>query len=150
MSTSYLTEAAETLEYQTYDYSNKTIDLIGEEFVKKEEESVVLTSCAGRTMSQQMASLPSLTYTTTTIPTISSGEETGVLYYNLDDLSRYIPENFSFDMSEGIPETSMMDQELLAPTSRSMMISLPGDRGTTQSFSIQVNIRAHPSSFTSS
>ena len=49
-------------------------------------------------------SLPPLTYTTTTtIPTIATqpqaqgGEEAGVLYCNLDDLSRYIPDNFSFD-----------------------------------------------------
>lgn len=143
--TSYLTEAAETLEYQSYDYSlqNKTIDMIGEEFVKKEDENVIITSSGNiRTMSNT-TSLPSLTYTTTTIPTISSGEETGVLYYNLDDLSRYIPENFSFDLSEGMGEGSigLEHQEMLNPSStRSMMISVPGDRGTSQSFSIQVNI----------
>ena len=90
----YLTEASDTLEYQSYDYSNKTIDLIGEEFIKKEEAANAVVSSTNSTMST--ASLPSLTYTTTTIPTISSGEEAGgVLYYNLDELSRYMPpENF--------------------------------------------------------
>jgi len=130
----YLTEASDTLEYQSYDYSNKTIDLLGEEFIKKEEAANAVVSSTNSTMST--ASLPSLTYTTTTIPTISSGEEAGgVLYYNLDELSRYMPpENFSFDMSgENIPESSLGLEEI----NNKMMISIPGDRGT-QSFSIQL------------
>ena len=122
---SFLTEAAATLEYEphTYDYSlphSKTVDLIGEEFIKKEgDEAAVTTVSAVSTVSASSApsvsvpasvstvsrmSLPPLTYTTTTtIPTIATqpqaqgGEEAGVLYCNLDDLSRYIPDNFSFD-----------------------------------------------------
>ena len=122
---SFLTEAAATLEYEphTYDYSlphSKTVDLIGEEFIKKEgDEAAVTAVSAVSTVSASSAppvsapasvstvsrmSLPPLTYTTTTtIPTIAtqpqaqSGEEAGVLYCNLDDLSRYIPDNFSFD-----------------------------------------------------
>ena len=122
---SFLTEAAATLEYEphTYDYSlphSKTVDLIGEEFIKKEgDEAAVTAVSAVSTVSASSAppvsapasvstvsrmSLPPLTYTTTTtIPTIATqpqaqgGEETGVLYCNLDDLSRYIPDNFSFD-----------------------------------------------------
>ena len=143
MSTSYLTEAAETLDYHqppAYDTYHKTIDMIGEEFVKKEEEL-------------RTTSLPSLSYTTTTIPTIAAagnaGEENGVLYYNLDDLSRYIPENFSFDMSDNLDQEenggdSSMAVEEGPATSRgggggSMMIAVPGDKGT-QSFSIQVHL----------
>ena len=122
---SFLTEAAATLEYEphTYDYSlphSKTVDLIGEEFIKKEgDEAAVTTVSTVSTVSASSApsvsapasvstvsrmSLPPLTYTTTTtIPTIATqpqaqgGEEAGVLYCNLDDLSRYIPDNFSFD-----------------------------------------------------
>ena len=132
---SFLTEAASTLgDYHTFDtthhYSNKTIDLIGEEFVKKEQDGMIVRSSISNSNS-----LPSLTYTTTTIPTISSGEEAGVLYYNLDDLSRYIPENFAFDMAgEGMADGLGVDEE-----GRAMMISVPGEKGT-QSFSIQVNI----------
>ena len=122
---SFLTEAAATLEYEphTYDYSlphSKTVDLIGEEFIKKEgDEAAVTAVSAVSTVSASSTppvsapasvstvsrmSLPPLTYTTTTtIPTIATqpqaqgGEEAGVLYCNLDDLSRYIPDNFSFD-----------------------------------------------------
>ena len=123
---SFLTEAAATLEYQphTYDYSlphSKTVDLIGEEFIKKEGDDAAVTAVSAvSTVSVSSApsvsapvsvstvsrmSLPPLTYTTTTtIPTIATGqpqaqggEEAGVLYCNLDDLSRYIPDNFSFD-----------------------------------------------------
>ena len=107
---SYLTEAAATLEYETYDYSlphSKTVDLIGDEFIKKDPERG--RAVQSRAPAQQ-SSLPPLTYTTTTIPTISAGgagetphpqEGGNVLYCNLDDLSRYIPDNFSFDSLEG-------------------------------------------------
>ena len=122
---SFLTEAAATLEYEphTYDYSlphSKTVDLIGEEFIKKEGDEAAVTavstvstvsasstppvSAPASVSTVSRMSLPPLTYTTTTtIPTIATqpqaqgGEEAGVLYCNLDDLSRYIPDNFSFD-----------------------------------------------------
>ena len=125
---SFLTEAAATLEYsqpgQTGEFGlgadAKTVDLIGEEFIKKGEMTEIVTaattSSATFVQSSEISSaslspapmmsgaLPPLTYTTTaTIPTIASqpgaqgGEEAGVLYCNLDDLSRYIPDNFSFD-----------------------------------------------------
>ena len=131
---SFLTEAAATLEYsqagQAGEYSMgehaKTVDMIGEEFIKKSSESETVTaattssstfvqsseiSSASLSHAPMMSgSLPPLTYTTTTtIPTIASqhagqvqgSEEAGVLYCNLDDLSRYIPDNFSFDQIIG-------------------------------------------------
>lgn len=128
---SFLTEAAATLEYsqagQPGGFSlgehTKTVDLIGEEFIKKGAESNVTpasTSSSTFVQSSEISSaslshapmmsgsLPPLTYTTTTtIPTIASqhagqgSEEAGVLYCNLDDLSRYIPDNFSFDQIIG-------------------------------------------------
>ena len=130
---SFLTEAAATLEYsqagQPGDFSlgehAKTVDMIGEEFIKKSSESETVTaattsstfvqsseiSSASLSHAPMMSgSLPPLTYTTTTtIPTIASqhagqvqgSEEAGVLYCNLDDLSRYIPDNFSFDQIIG-------------------------------------------------
>merc|ERR1719242_2485314 len=66
-------------------------------------------------------SLPPLTYTTTTIPTISTqvsaSEEAGVLYCNLDDLSRYIPDNFSFDQLENLgADENVSVQVLSLPT----------------------------------
>ena len=114
-----MTEAAATLEYETYDYSlphTKTIDLIGEEFIKKEGEG----GAPGGGMVQLAApdsqappvgggvyttTLPPITYTTSILPSggqPSGTEENGVLYCNLDDLSRYIPDNFNFDIN--IPE----------------------------------------------
>jgi len=137
---SYITEANETLDYQTYDYSSKTIDLLGEEFVKREDSKALQTEHKEEdaTMNHRKTSLPSLTYTTTTIPTISSGEEAGVLYYNLDDLSRYIPESFSFDMSENLTDNCLqIDHDILAHSNKGMTISIPVERGNTQSFSIQ-------------
>lgn len=172
----YLTEAADTLDYHNHqhaagyaDYANnKTIDLIGEEFIKKEDSRtrlVVVTSSPAAQQDQQSASLPSLTYTTTTIPTISSSQDEpeaasgggggaagnggggGVLYYNLDDLSRYMPENFSFDENQVILSSAEAAGSIAATSASSgldvedinnkMMISIPGDKGS-QSFSIQV------------
>ena len=129
---SFLTEAAATLEYnqagQPGEFGmgeqTKTVDLIGEEFIKKgtESEAVPASTTPSSTFVQSSeissaslshapmmsGSLPPLTYTTTTtIPTIASqaagqgSEEAGVLYCNLDDLSRYIPDNFSFDQIIG-------------------------------------------------
>merc|ERR1719270_1082330 len=73
-------------------------------------------------------SLPPLTYTTTTIPTIStqaaSGEDNGVLYCNLDDLSRYIPDNFNFDTMESMEANSVQDS-LGGELSRVQVLSLP-------------------------
>jgi len=120
--------------------SNKTIDLIGEEFVKKEGSPTL------------QHSLPSLSYTTTTIPTISSGGGNGgddgsggnVLYYNLDDLSRYMPEDFRFDESGGGGGHQLVEGMTVGgveeEAGRAMMISLPavGEKGGTQSFSIQL------------
>ena len=150
-----MTEANATLEYETYDYSlphSKTVDLIGEEFIKKENGGGVQTQAGGlvqlaqtasmvqRTMAvstgaattayatSAQTSLPPLTYTTTTIPTIStqaaSGEENGVLYCNLDDLSRYIPDNFNFDTMESMEADSVQDS-LSGELSRVQVLSLP-------------------------
>jgi len=150
-----MTEANATLEYETYDYSlphSKTVDLIGEEFIKKENGGVQTqagglvqlaqtASMVQRTMAtvstgaattayatSSQTSLPPLTYTTTTIPTIStqaaSGEENGVLYCNLDDLSRYIPDNFNFDTMESMEADSVQDS-LSGELSRVQVLSLP-------------------------
>ena len=149
-----MTEANATLEYETYDYSlphSKTVDLIGEEFIKKENGGVQTqagglvqlaqtASMVQRTMAvstgaattayatSAQTSLPPLTYTTTTIPTIStqaaSGEENGVLYCNLDDLSRYIPDNFNFDTMESMEADSVQDS-LSGELSRVQVLSLP-------------------------
>ena len=86
-------------------------------------QSSVISSASSATASTAASSfkmstggsLPPLTYTTTTtIPTIatqvSSSEESGVLYCNLDDLSRYIPDNFSFDQI--IPENIGHDENV--------------------------------------
>jgi len=152
---SFMTEANATLEYETYDYSlphSKTVDLIGEEFIKKENGGVQTqagglvqlaqtASMVQRTMAtvstgaattayatSSQTSLPPLTYTTTTIPTIStqaaSGEENGVLYCNLDDLSRYIPDNFNFDTMESMEADSVQDS-LSGELSRVQVLSLP-------------------------
>ena len=150
-SMSFMTEATATLEYETYDYSlphSKTVDLIGEEFIKKEHGGIQASggliqlaqtaSMVQRTpissspmvfvSSTSQTSLPPLTYTTTTIPTIStqlaSGEENGVLYCNLDDLSRYIPDNFSFDTMESM-ETDGVQDSLSGELSRVQVLSLP-------------------------
>jgi len=126
-----MTEAAATLEYETYDYSlphSKTVDLIGEEFIKKEHPDGAIQTTAGllqlavsTTTQKTNNSLPPLTYTTTTIPTISTqvsaSEENGVLYCNLDDLSKYIPDNFSFDTI--IPQENGMEAD-------SVQESIPG------------------------
>lgn len=144
-----MTEAAATLEYETYDYSaqhSKTVDLIGEEFIKKEagggsgglvqlaqtaaalQRNMVSTTANSIAYTSAQASLPPLTYTTTTIPTIStqaaSGEENGVLYCNLDDLSRYIPDNFNFDSIESMEADSVHDS-LSGELSRVQVLSLP-------------------------
>lgn len=141
---SFMTEAAATLEYETYDYSlphSKTVDLIGEEFIKKEHTDGSIQTTAGllqlaissatqRTFPSN--SLPPLTYTTTTIPTIStqvsSSEENGVLYCNLDDLSKYIPDNFSFDtiIPENMEADSVHDSMSgISEYSKVQVLSLP-------------------------
>ena len=137
---SFMTEATNTLEYETYDYSvphSKTVDLIGEEFIKKESrEGLVhpVTALSRTTVSSApvfvtscQTSLPPLTYTTTTIPTISTQEnagENGVLYCNLDDLSRYIPDNFNFDTIESMEADSVQDS-LPGELSKVQVLSLP-------------------------
>jgi len=158
-----MTEANATLEYETYDYSlphSKTVDLIGEEFIKKENGGVQTQAGGGlvqlaqtasmvqRTMAtvstgaattayatSSQTSLPPLTYTTTTIPTIStqaaSGEENGVLYCNLDDLSRYIPDNFNFDTMESMEADSVQDS-LSGELSRVQVLSLPSHLQSSQ------------------
>ena len=73
---SFLTEAAATLEYETgyNDYAlphSKTVDLIGEEFIKK-EGSQIASSVQSSESKMNSVSLPPLTYTPTTIPTIST------------------------------------------------------------------------------
>jgi len=112
---SFLSEATATLDYDTYDYSlphTKTIDLIGEEFVKKE-------SCGespnGQTFQLSATTAVPGSYTTTlpqfahstSLPSISQAtEDNGVLYYNLDELSRSFTgnfvDNFVFDLSENL------------------------------------------------
>ena len=88
--------------------------------------AAVSTSTGAATTAQ--TSLPPLTYTTTTIPTIStqaaSGEDNGVLYCNLDDLSRYIPDNFNFDTMESMEADSVQDS-LGGELSRVQVLSLP-------------------------
>ena len=134
-------------------------------------QSSVISSASSATASTAASSfkmssggsLPPLTYTTTTtIPTIatqvSSSEESGVLYCNLDDLSRYIPDNFSFDQI--IPENIGQDENVsvqvlsLPPSSQSpvhhhsspkqMAVSFPPNTdprvASGSSVQIQVNI----------
>ena len=137
---SFLTEAAATLEYDTgyNDYSlphSKTVDLIGEEFIKKEGSQIISVQSTESKMNLGGVSLPPLTYTTTTIPTISTqvsaSEEAGVLYCNLDDLSRYIPDNFSFDQLENIGTDENVSVQVLSlpgqvqQTHKQMAISFP-------------------------
>jgi len=139
---SFMTEAAATLEYETYDYSlphSKTVDLIGEEFIKKENTDGSIQTTAGllqlavsATTPKASNSLPPLTYTTTTIPTIStqvsSSEENGVLYCNLDDLSKYIPDNFNFDTicPENMDADSVHDSMSgISEYSKVQVLSLP-------------------------
>jgi len=139
---SFMTEAAATLEYETYDYSlphSKTVDLIGEEFIKKENPDGSIQTTAGllqlavsSTTPKASNSLPPLTYTTTTIPTIStqvsSSEENGVLYCNLDDLSKYIPDNFNFDTicPENMEADSVQDSMSgISEYSKVQVLSLP-------------------------
>jgi len=139
---SFMTEAAATLEYETYDYSlphSKTVDLIGEEFIKKENTDGSIQTTAGllqlavsATPPKASNSLPPLTYTTTTIPTIStqvsSSEENGVLYCNLDDLSKYIPDNFNFDTicPENMDADSVHDSMSgISEYSKVQVLSLP-------------------------
>lgn len=156
----FLSEAAATLEYennyQEFSHS-KTVDLIGEEFVKKDEavtSHAVIDATTATTSSAEFVqaaisssidtipvssssfkmtsdgSLPPLTYTTTTtIPTIANqpAEQDGsnVLYCNLDDLSRYIPDNFSFDtmMHDNIGNDENVSVQVLSlPTSRNNTI----------------------------
>ena len=136
---SFLTEAAATLEYETgyNDYAlphSKTVDLIGEEFIKK-EGSQIASSVQSSESKMNSVSLPPLTYTTTTIPTISTqvsaSEEAGVLYCNLDDLSRYIPDNFSFDQLENIGTDENVSVQVLSlpgqvqQNNKQMAISFP-------------------------
>jgi hypothetical protein len=137
-----MTEAAATLEYETYDYSlphSKTVDLIGEEFIKKENPDGSIQTTAGLLQLAAVSStpkasnsLPPLTYTTTTIPTIStqvsSSEENGVLYCNLDDLSKYIPDNFNFDTicPENMDADSVHDSMSgISEYSKVQVLSLP-------------------------
>ena len=138
---SFLTEAAATLEYETgyNDYSlphSKTVDLIGEEFIKKEGSQVTsVQSSESKMIPGGGGSLPPLTYTTTTIHTISTqvsaSEEAGVLYCNLDDLSRYIPDNFSFDQLENIGTDENVSVQVLSlpgqvqQNNKQMAISFP-------------------------
>ena len=152
---SFLTEAAATLEYETgyNDYSlphSKTVDLIGEEFIKKEGSHSQATSVhsSEAKMNSGGGSLPPLTYTTTTIPTISTqvsaSEEAGVLYCNLDDLSRYIPDNFSFDQLENIGADENVSVQVL---------SLPGQVQQGQNKQMAISFptsdqRMHPGSST--
>ena len=151
---SFLTEAAATLEYETgyNDYSlphSKTVDLIGEEFIKKEGSQITSSVQSTETkMNVGGVSLPPLTYTTTTIPTISTqvsaSEEAGVLYCNLDDLSRYIPDNFSFDQLENIGADENVSVQVL---------SLPGQVQQGQNKQMAISFptsdqRMHPGSST--
>ena len=91
------------------------------------------TSAAASSTSFKMStggSLPPLTYTTTTtIPTIATQEETGVLYCNLDDLSRYIPDNFSFDQIENIATDENVSVQVLSlPSSQQQIQSVANSK----------------------
>ena len=171
---SYLSEAAATLEYENNyceDFtSSKTVDLISEEFNKKTTEVVTSdnnttattefvqttvnssspspsapASSSSYTMTSD-GSLPPLTYTTTTtIPTIANQpaidqENSNVLYCNLDDLSRYIPDNFSFDqmIQDNITtnDDNVSVQVLSLPTSR-------GNQAPNSSVQVQVRIKTN-------
>ena len=162
---SFLTEAAATLEYETgyTEYSlphSKTVDLIGEEFIKKEASQAQTVQSPVSKMNSG-GSLPPLTYTTTTIPTISTqvsaSEETGVLYCNLDDLSRYIPDNFSFDQLENIGADENVSVQVLSlpgqvqqgQNKQMAAISFPTNDqrlgSVASTVQIQVNIQSIPS-----
>ena len=75
-------------------------------------------------------------------------QDSPVLYYNLDELSRYIPENFNFDMTadSSTVSTTSSDmgvhhhhQPIDTDGSKSMTISIPGEKGGIgQSFTVQV------------
>lgn len=115
---SFLTEATATLDYDTYDYSlphTKTIDLIGEEFVKKESNcgespnshQIFQLSATTAVPGSYTTTLPQFAHSTSSLPNISSAtEDNGVHYYNLDDLSRSFTgnfvDNFVFDLSENL------------------------------------------------
>jgi len=115
---SFLTEATATLDYDTYDYSlphTKTIDLIGEEFVKKESScgespnshQIFQLSATTAVPGSYTTTLPQFAHSTSSLPSISSAtEDNGVHYYNLDDLSRSFTgnfvDNFVFDLSENL------------------------------------------------
>ena len=162
---SFLTEAAATLEYETgyNDYSlphSKTVDLIGEEFIKKEGSQITsVQSSDSKMQSGGGGSLPPLTYTTTTIPTISTqvsaSEEAGVLYCNLDDLSRYIPDNFSFDQLENIGTDENVSVQVLSlpgqvqQSNKQMAISFPtSDQRMHQgSSTVQIQVKNILSSY---
>lgn len=147
-----MSEANATLEYETgYDYSlphSKTVDLIGEEFIKKEgggdtmnTQGLLQLACSAAGQPRpspnnngyvgRVTSLPPLTFSSSTIPSISSlgsqvsttDSDNAVLYCNLDDLSRFIPDNFGFDqMVDGMePETVSPDS-----LSRVQVLSMPG------------------------
>ena len=155
-----MTEATATLDYETYDYSrssgtdySKTVDLIGEEFIKKEGSQV--TSVQSSESKMNSVGLPPLTYTTTTIPTISTqvsaSEEAGVLYCNLDDLSRYIPDNFSFDQLENIGTDENVSVQVLSlpgqvqQNNKQMAISFPtsDQRMHPGSSTVQIQVKKY-------
>ena len=126
-------------------------------------QSSVISSASSATASTAASSfkmssggsLPPLTYTTTTtIPTIatqvSSSEESGVLYCNLDDLSRYIPDNFSFDQI--IPENIGQDENVsvqvlsLPPSSQTPVHHQPSPKQMAISFPHNTDPRVAPGS----
>ena len=159
---SYLSKAAATLEYENNyceDFTgSKTVDLISEEFNKKTTE--VVTSENNTTATAEFvqttvnssspspsapASSSSYTYTTTTtIPTIANQpamdqENSNVLYYNLDNLSRYIPDNYSLDQMIQNNMTTNDDNVSV------QVLSLPTSRGN-QAPNSSVQIQLRPSS----
>ena len=165
---SYLSKAAATLEYENNyceDFTgSKTVELISEEFNNKTTENNTTAtaefvqttvnssspspsapaSSSSYTMTSD-GSLPPLTYTTTTtIPTIANQpamdqENSNVLYCNLDDLSRYIPDNFSFDQMIQDNITTNDDNVSV------QVLSLPTSRGN-QAPNSSVQIQLRPSS----
>ena len=155
---SYLSEAAATLEYENNyceDFTgSKTVELISEEFNNKTTENnttataefVQTTVNSSSPSPSAPASSSSYTYTTTTtIPTIANQpamdqENSNVLYYNLDDLSKYIPDNFSFDqmIQDNITtnDDNVSVQVLSLPTSR-------GNQAPNSSVQVQVRIKTN-------
>ena len=154
---SYLSEAAATLEYENNyceDFTgSKTVELISEEFNNKTTENnttataefVQTTVNSSSPSPSAPASSSSYTYTTTTtIPTIANQpamdqENSNVLYYNLDDLSRYIPDNYSLDQMIQNNMTTNDDNVSV------QVLSLPTSRGN-QAPNSSVQIQLRPSS----